>query len=69
MLILGENYNMVMQSKGEDGKQKDNWKEYRALGWEWVSTLWGGGFRSWGGAVWGTIEFPVPWATPGSKKG
>jgi hypothetical protein len=29
----------------------------------------GGGSRNWGGAVWGTIEFPVPWATPGSNKG
>ncbi len=26
--------------------KNDNWKEYRALGWEWVSTLRGGGFRA-----------------------
>jgi hypothetical protein len=29
----------------------------------------GGGFGASVGTVWGTIEFPVPWATPGSERG
>jgi hypothetical protein len=59
--------------KGE-GKGEKNRKTKKGIktmeSWDGrVSTLGGGGFWDWGRAVRGTIDFPSPWATPGSISG